>query len=390
MSSPYAGGAPQFQSQLLDGMSLQQSFQQVQTQKPRISWALGKAEKKSYDSIFRAWDTQGTGFISGQTALEVFPRSGLSKGDLARIWTLSDVHDRGELNLAQFHVAMGLIYRKLSGNEIPDKLPPELEPPSSKQLGESVDLFIALLNRSFTENTKGDSDPGRYPTIYSPTESTCSRAPPRCSTLLPTRTARTAEDEALEREIEDLGYRVKRINEDLDYASRPPCSDERRKLEREVLELLHIRVPEVERKIKAREERKEMQSRSAPTPSSPATANMTPEERKACARAEAKRRIDARMVALGLTPSSTPGVDRPCSTAPMPAALTRMAALGVTPSPTSGAAADGLDSTIEESLAQEKREAGEKVHCESAGGGVRGGKEGTACEREGAEGGEDA
>lgn len=111
MSSPYgAGGALQFQAQQ-NGLSLQQSFQQVQT-KPRISWALGKAEKKSYDSIFRAWD-QGTGFISGPTALEVFAQSGLDKPDLARIWTLADIDDRGKLNLAEFHVAMGLIYRSV-------------------------------------------------------------------------------------------------------------------------------------------------------------------------------------------------------------------------------------------------------------------------------------
>jgi hypothetical protein len=109
MSSPYgAGGAPQFQQQQVP---LQQSFQQVQAQKPRISWALGNAEKKNYNSIFRAWDTQGSGFISGQTALEVFAQSGLDKSDLARIWTLADIDDRGKLNLAEFHVAMGLIYR---------------------------------------------------------------------------------------------------------------------------------------------------------------------------------------------------------------------------------------------------------------------------------------
>jgi actin cytoskeleton-regulatory complex protein PAN1 len=87
---PYnAGGAPQLPSQILEGgLNLQQSFQQHNqgTAPPRIPWALSKGEKKSYDNIFRAWDTHGTGFISGQTALEVFGQSGLSKDDLARIW----------------------------------------------------------------------------------------------------------------------------------------------------------------------------------------------------------------------------------------------------------------------------------------------------------------
>jgi actin cytoskeleton-regulatory complex protein PAN1 len=93
VSSPYgAGGMPQLgPQQLQGGLNLQQSFQQHNqaqrgTVAPKISWALSKAEKKNYDSIFRAWDTQGTGFINGQTALEVFGQSGLDKNDLAKIW----------------------------------------------------------------------------------------------------------------------------------------------------------------------------------------------------------------------------------------------------------------------------------------------------------------
>lgn len=78
----FAGGMP------AGGQSLQQSFNQTNQErgKPRMSWALTKAEKKNYDQIFRAWDQQGSGFISGQVALEVFGQSGLEKNDLARIW----------------------------------------------------------------------------------------------------------------------------------------------------------------------------------------------------------------------------------------------------------------------------------------------------------------
>jgi actin cytoskeleton-regulatory complex protein PAN1 len=91
VSSPYtSGGVPQLPpTQLPGGLNLQQSFQeqaQLGTSSPKLSWALTKNEKKSYDAIFRAWDTQGTGFINGQTALEVFGQSGLDKNDLAKIW----------------------------------------------------------------------------------------------------------------------------------------------------------------------------------------------------------------------------------------------------------------------------------------------------------------
>ena len=87
-SMPYnPAGAPQFQQQ----QNLQQSFlQHNQAQRgtaaPKIPWTLSKAEKKMYDQVFRAWDTKGEGFISGQTALDVFNQSGLDKNELAKIW----------------------------------------------------------------------------------------------------------------------------------------------------------------------------------------------------------------------------------------------------------------------------------------------------------------
>lgn len=89
-SVPYsAAGLPQF-AQPSQGLNLQHSIQQINqsrgTTAPRVSWALSKAEKKQYDQIFRAWDTSGSGFINGETALQVFGASGLEKNDLARIW----------------------------------------------------------------------------------------------------------------------------------------------------------------------------------------------------------------------------------------------------------------------------------------------------------------
>ena len=91
-SAPFApSGLPQFSAGPPGGINLQQSIQQYNqeqrgTTTQKMSWALGKAEKKQYDQIFRAWDPQSTGFISGQMALEVFGQSGLPKNDLAQIW----------------------------------------------------------------------------------------------------------------------------------------------------------------------------------------------------------------------------------------------------------------------------------------------------------------
>jgi len=93
LASPYSAmGAPLLpQQQLPGGISLQQSFQRVNeerrgTSAPNVQWALSKAEKERYNTIFKAWDNQRNGFITGQTALEVFSHSGLSKDDLAAIW----------------------------------------------------------------------------------------------------------------------------------------------------------------------------------------------------------------------------------------------------------------------------------------------------------------
>ncbi|KAH9890504.1 hypothetical protein C8Q73DRAFT_651881 [Cubamyces lactineus] len=327
-SAPYnAAGMPQFQQQQ-SGFSLQQSFQQHnQAQQgntaPKIPWALSKAEKKNYDQIFRAWDSGNTGFISGQTALEVFGQSGLDRNDLAKIWALADVENRGKLNLAEFHVAMGLIYRRLNGNDIPDVLPPELVPPSRRDLEESVDVLKDILKndtrarspagldsgpasrmreRSFYSNTAGaggrqDATVYKYKDdeapaggFYQPRSRHVDRAAVRTASENASPSAdlddmkrqlentakmldrvadqnaqRTAEDDALEREMSDLKYRVKRVQEDLEYVSRGPRSvardEERRKLERELLELMHEKLPDLERRIKDREERREREKR---------------------------------------------------------------------------------------------------------------------------------
>ncbi|KAI9069473.1 hypothetical protein FKP32DRAFT_1617176 [Trametes sanguinea] len=327
-SAPYnAAGLPQFQQQQ-SGFSLQQSFQQHnQAQRgnaaPKIPWALSKAEKKQYDQIFRAWDTGNTGFISGQTALEVFGQSGLDRNDLAKIWALADVENRGKLNLAEFHVAMGLIYRRLNGNDIPDVLPPELVPPSRRDLEESVDVLKDILKndtrarspagldsgpasrmreRSFYQNTATGAGGRQDATVYKfkdeapaggfyqPRSRHVDRSAIRTASENASPSAdlddikrslentakmldkvaeenaqRTAEDDALEREMDDLKYRVKRVQEDLEYVSRGPRTvardEERRKLERELLELMHEKLPDLERRIKDREERREREKR---------------------------------------------------------------------------------------------------------------------------------
>ncbi|KAG8953964.1 hypothetical protein FRC04_000948 [Tulasnella sp. 424] len=153
-SMPYGTGFnPQFAGpgQYAQGPSLQQSMQQYNQNAwggLEFSWALSEDERQNYYNIFRRWDTQGTGFISGETAWELFERTGLSQEDLSEIWGLVVPMGCGSLNLPEFQVVMGLIERLkvnchivvgLNGAPIPTVLPRELVPFSEEDLEDSYD-----------------------------------------------------------------------------------------------------------------------------------------------------------------------------------------------------------------------------------------------------------
>lgn len=116
-----------------------------------VPWAVTKDEKKIYDDMFKAWDGFGKGYITGTQAIEIFSQSGLDKSDLERVWTLSDPHNKGRLNLDEFAVAMHLIYRKLNGYPVPNTLPAELVPPSTRNINDSIGTMKNLLSKDAQE-----------------------------------------------------------------------------------------------------------------------------------------------------------------------------------------------------------------------------------------------
>jgi hypothetical protein len=113
----------------------------------KIPWAVTKDEKQIYDQLFKAWDGLKRGFISGDVAIEIMGQSGLDRKDLEAIWTLSDPNNTGRLNIDEFAVAMHLIYRKLNGYPVPNRLPPELIPPSTRNFNTSIDTVKSLLSQ---------------------------------------------------------------------------------------------------------------------------------------------------------------------------------------------------------------------------------------------------
>lgn len=289
------------------------SQQQQGSREPKIPWALSKEERKSYDSIFRAWDQQGTGFISGDVAREVFGQSGIDRDSLMQIWHLSDTENRGKLNQAEFHVAMGLIYRALNGNDVPSELPPDLVPPSAKQLNESVDFLKDLLKRDTTVRTStglnlpeaGSNRNASYSKSHSlyqnpvapkqdatayKHEDTSDTGYRSSSRHLDRNTVRfkgeskaddlsemkrqlantqrmldaggdedNEDDREIEKEMEDLRYKIRRIQDDIDYYNRRggrDAADQRRKAERELMQLMHERLPQLERRLEEKDKKK--------------------------------------------------------------------------------------------------------------------------------------
>lgn len=301
----------QFQSKL-------QTLTQQQPERARnqIPWTMSKEERKSYDNIFRAWDAKRTGWISGDVAKELFGQSGLSREQLLQIWHLSDSENRGKLNIAEFHIAMALIYRALNGNEIPQELPLELIPSSTRDLSDSVDFLKDLLKqdtsvrnstalnlaepgsnkdikyketRSFYRNpiereeTSRPSDAVAYKHQESDSAGYRSRSRyldrrevrfdgqsaaeglgemkrqlEKTQRMLERTDLRDEEDHDLQNEMEDVRYAIRRLQDDIEYYNRregPHAGDQRRKAERTLMQLLHERLPQLEKRLERRQTR---------------------------------------------------------------------------------------------------------------------------------------
>lgn len=198
----------------------------------------------------------------------------------------------------------------LNGNQIPDELPAEMVPPSMRDIDSTVDFVKDLLrndssNRNSPSPAGFDNMPGTFgirakadATVYKHDDTrakgykSSSRHIDRSavryegeggdaelddikrqlanSSSMLDRSAdeyarKTREDEELEQELDDLKYRVRRVKEDIEYVSKgkrtPDKDEERRKLERELLYLMHERLPEVERKQREVEERRKREER---------------------------------------------------------------------------------------------------------------------------------
>ncbi|KAK4521474.1 uncharacterized protein ATC70_012089 [Mucor velutinosus] len=161
----------------------------------KIPWAVTVEEKKQYSKIFKAWDTEKKGTLSGEKAKEIFSQSGLPQNVLMQIWNLSDPNNQGKLNVDEFSVAMHLIYRKLNGYNVPETLPAELVPPSHRDLTDSV----SQLKKSILD----DIAKKRYLNNF---RSTPSESPVAASRSLSSPASRIVKKKDEEDEDTEVGY----------------------------------------------------------------------------------------------------------------------------------------------------------------------------------------
>ncbi|KAI9478327.1 MAG: hypothetical protein EXX96DRAFT_570431 [Benjaminiella poitrasii] len=98
---------------------------------PIQQWDVTAQEKQQFDIYFDKIDSNKTNVIQGKEAVEFFKNSRLPESELAHIWDLADIQQRGALSREEFAVAMHLIHKRLSGETLPQTLPKTLIPPQN-------------------------------------------------------------------------------------------------------------------------------------------------------------------------------------------------------------------------------------------------------------------
>ncbi|KAI9346498.1 hypothetical protein BDR26DRAFT_109813 [Obelidium mucronatum] len=128
------------------------------------TWAVTPQEKAGYDATFKTWDPNGSGYISGDRARQIFVQSGLSSEILGHIWTLADTQNSGKLDSNEFAVAMHLIHAKRAGKDLPKTLPANLIPPSTRELDSITSMMKSqVMNDMMTKKPAARNVSGFMP-----------------------------------------------------------------------------------------------------------------------------------------------------------------------------------------------------------------------------------
>ncbi|OMJ17305.1 Epidermal growth factor receptor substrate 15 [Smittium culicis] len=90
-------------------------------------WSLDDSDRVKFETQFYLLDSDKLGYITGDVAASYFMKSKLPEADLAKIWDLADTNNKGKLTKSEFVIALFIISKRISGSEIPSKVPTSLK-----------------------------------------------------------------------------------------------------------------------------------------------------------------------------------------------------------------------------------------------------------------------
>ncbi|XP_037638975.1 intersectin-1 isoform X1 [Sebastes umbrosus] len=101
---------------------------------PPCDWAVPQGSRLKYRQLFNSHDKMMSGHLTGPQARTILMQSSLPQGQLATIWSLSDIDQDGKLTAEEFILAMHLIDMAMSGLPLPPVLPPDYLPPTFRRV----------------------------------------------------------------------------------------------------------------------------------------------------------------------------------------------------------------------------------------------------------------
>uniref|UniRef100_A0A3B4UM45 Intersectin 1 n=1 Tax=Seriola dumerili TaxID=41447 RepID=A0A3B4UM45_SERDU len=93
-----------------------------QSSQPPSDWAVPQSSRLKYRQLFNSHDKMMSGHLTGPQARTILMQSSLPQGQLATIWSLSDIDQDGKLTAEEFILAMHLIDMAMSGLPLPPPL----------------------------------------------------------------------------------------------------------------------------------------------------------------------------------------------------------------------------------------------------------------------------
>ncbi|KAK4874129.1 hypothetical protein RN001_013489 [Aquatica leii] len=91
-------------------------------------WTITPEQKEYYTAQFRSLQPDSNALLAGSIARLFFEKSRLPVQELRKIWQLADVTKDGALSLGEFLTAMHLVVLRRNHIDLPELLPPELQP----------------------------------------------------------------------------------------------------------------------------------------------------------------------------------------------------------------------------------------------------------------------